>query len=197
MQLIDGVWVHKRVQTAVGTRSMTKQSMAAACDVNAIMRKYLSTGVLEHVKERDPLYGDFTDVEDYHASVNRVRAAQETFDGLPASIRDHCDNDPAELVRMALDPERREEMEELGLLPPREPAASSIPQNPPIRIRTHLIRARKRHTPFHVIRARKWYRPFHVIRARKRHRPFHVPRNQSPGGETPSTVEVLDLNCSD
>jgi len=107
---------HRRVRTAVGTTSRTKQSMAAECDMNAIMRRHLAGGGIQHINTREGFYGDFTSIGDYQGAMQRIRAADERFARLPAHVRDHCGNDPAELVRMALDPERRDEMVELGLL---------------------------------------------------------------------------------
>lgn len=111
-----------RVRTAVGTRSRTKQSFRSESDINVILAKYRATGVLEHWNRRVPRYGDFSSVPEYREALDRVKAAQQAFDQLPARVRKHCQNDPAELLQLALDPGRREELVALGLVPPGEAA---------------------------------------------------------------------------
>lgn len=132
----------RRVRKEVGERSRTKQAMKDACDINAIMRRYHKGGMIDHLSGRTPIYGDFSDVGDYHASMEKVRAAQAAFDALPSAIRDACDNDPAELLDMAMNPERAEEFEALGIeaglvvaqeeaVPEPEPEAPPSPAEPP------------------------------------------------------------------
>jgi len=120
-----------RVTTPVGTESRTKQSFQEESDVNAIMRKYLSTGIMEHVNRAAPRYGDFTNADDYLASVEKVRSARAGFDALPAHVRDHVKNDPAELLKLVFDPERREEAAELGLVDPKQEELPLVPPDPP------------------------------------------------------------------
>jgi phage internal scaffolding protein len=79
--------------------SRTKQSFAKACDINNIMKKYEKTGVLTHVVNSKGLYGDFTQAGDYHAALNSVKAAEENFMALPASIRNQFKNDPGLLLQ--------------------------------------------------------------------------------------------------
>lgn len=122
---------HRRVRTPVGTETRTKQADRDECNINSIMARYQSTGVLGHQRDVEAVYGDFTSVEDFHGAQNRIREAQETFDALPAHVRRHCRNDPGELVAMALDPERIDEMVELGLLARLEEKEPPTPPSPP------------------------------------------------------------------
>lgn len=110
----------ERVRTAVGERSKTKQSFAEETDINAIMRKYLATGILEHQNMSPPRYGDFTSADGYLSAMNKVKRAEELFAGLPAKVRDHVENDPSKLLALVFDPKRREEAAELGLVDPKE-----------------------------------------------------------------------------
>lgn len=107
-----------RVRTPVGEVSKTKQSFAEETDVNAIMRKYQATGILEHQNTAVPRYGDFTNADSYLEAVNQVKHAEALFAKLPAKVRDHVKNDPGRLLDMVFDPERRAELEELGLVAP-------------------------------------------------------------------------------
>lgn len=115
---------YARVSTPVGERSRTKQSFAEESDVNAIMRKYLATGIIEHQNREAPRYGDFTNADDYLSAVNRIKSADASFAALPAKVRDHVENDPAKLLALVFDPERREEAAELGLV---EPMQAELP----------------------------------------------------------------------
>lgn len=101
--------------TEAGGRSRTKQSDMDLCDVNAIVRRARSTGQLEHLAKQVPRYGDFTNVDDYLTCLSRVREAHDQFAALPSAVRDHCDNDPGELIALVMDPERRSEVEGLGM----------------------------------------------------------------------------------
>lgn len=118
----EDVVQHERLRTPVGEKSRTKQSFAEETDINAIMRKYLSSGIMPHIASSPPRYGDFSSAGDYLESMNKVKDAEQRFADLPSNVRDHVDNDPAKLLELAYDESRRDELVELGLLPP-EPEA--------------------------------------------------------------------------
>lgn len=121
-----------RVTTPVGDRSRVKQSFAEESDVNAIMRKYLVTGMEPLRNRTEPRYGDFTSGSDYFDALTRVRNAERLFLEMPSPIRDHVNNDPRQLLDLVFDPARRAECVELGLVseappevtPPEEPEGS-------------------------------------------------------------------------
>ncbi len=94
--------------------SRTKQSELEACDINNIMARYATTGVLTHVASGEPLYGDFSEVEDYQASLNKVMSAEERFNSLPSDVRKKFDYDPQKMVEFILDEKNREECYNLG-----------------------------------------------------------------------------------
>lgn len=97
--------------------SLTKQSEADACDINKIMGQYEKTGLLPHINHYQGRYEDLGDSRSYHENLNAVIAAQDAFDSLPASIRTRFGNDPALFLDFVSDPDNREEMEKMGLLP--------------------------------------------------------------------------------
>lgn len=114
------MWVHpliERVPVRYSSEkpSRTKQSFKDATDINAIMRKYLVSGVVPTLNPAAPMFGDFTDVGDYHSCLVRVRNAEAAFLELPSHVRDAVGNDPEQLLALVTDPERRAEAEELGL----------------------------------------------------------------------------------
>lgn len=88
--------------------SMAKQSAAAECDINNIMRKYKATGLISHINARQALFGEFEGPEDYQDAMNAVLAAQEAFGLLPAAVRDRFQNDPAALIAFVADANNRE-----------------------------------------------------------------------------------------
>lgn len=95
--------------------SMTKQSFRDECDINVIMKKWEKTGVIDHVRDIQGQYGDFTDVKDYRSALDAVIQAQEAFDGFPAELRARFSNDPAQFLDFVQDPSNMEEMISLGL----------------------------------------------------------------------------------
>ena len=107
--------VRRRVTHPVVGKSKTQQQFKDDADVNAIMKRWRSTGSVEHVMATQPTFGDFTDAVDFHRGVNRVLEAQEQFEQLPSEVRRAVDNDPGKLLELVADPERRDLVEELGL----------------------------------------------------------------------------------
>lgn len=113
--LVRTRWTAIRVQTHPRGVSRTKQSFADDCDVNSIVRRWKATGVLDHVMNEAPRYGDFSTQTDYQEALTRINAAQANFERLPAELREVHGNDPGEFIKWAHDPEKREELEAAGL----------------------------------------------------------------------------------
>lgn len=95
--------------------TLAQQHFKEECDINYILQQFNITGVLPQ-NPISPRYGDFSGISDYHTALNRVIAAQEEFDSLPAQIRARFDNDPAKLIEFLDDEANRPEAEELGLV---------------------------------------------------------------------------------
>lgn len=112
-------------------KSMTKQSFKEECDINTIMAKYRSTGLVDHVAAHQGRYDNLPDETDYHANLNSVMEAQETFDSLPAKIRARFDNDPSKFLGFVLNPENQTEIDEMGLGVPDSPSGALAPPAPP------------------------------------------------------------------
>ena len=108
--------------------SLAQQHFKEECDINTILQKFNITGLLPE-NPLSPRYGDFTGISDYHTALNRVIAAQEEFDGLPANIRSRFDNDPSKLIEFLENSENRPEAEQLGLVEKQAaPAAEITPE---------------------------------------------------------------------
>lgn len=102
--------------------SLAQQHFKDECDINTILQKFNITGLLPEAP-LSPRYGDFTGIGDYHTALNRVIAAQDEFEALPAQIRARFDNDPSKLIDFLEDNNNRPEAEELGLV---EKAAAEV-----------------------------------------------------------------------
>jgi len=106
----------------------TKQSFVEECDINNIMARHKRTGVIDHLAKYPLHYGDFTNANDYQEAHNKLIAANDAFDALPAHVRRRMDNDPAKLMDFMADPDNVEEAQELGLLPkPSDPDPEPVP----------------------------------------------------------------------
>lgn len=115
-------------------KTMAKQAFKDECDINTIMAKYKSTGLIDHVKNVQGSYGDFTSVQDYQLSLNQVIEAQDAFEQLPAKIRARFNNDPSHLMSFISDEDNYDEALKLGLIDPKpEPPAPTRVEvvNPP------------------------------------------------------------------
>ena len=108
--------------------SRTKQSELEDCDINNIMARYATTGVITHLQKGEPLYGDFSEVEDYQASLAKVMSAEERFASLPSEVRKKFDYNPQNMIDFILDEKNREECIKLGFI--NAPASPGLPNSP-------------------------------------------------------------------
>ena len=101
------------------SRSRTLQSAKDECDVNKIMERYEKTGLLVDPLSgvtRQPQFGDFSNIGDYHAICSRIASLQSQFMLLPAGVRSRFDNDAGALLDFLADPKNAKEAVDLGLL---------------------------------------------------------------------------------
>ena len=106
--------------------SLTQQHQKQDADINHIVARFGITGELPFA-DRQPRYGDFTAVTDYHSAMNAVRSANEDFMSLPAELRARFHNDPAELVDFLASSYNKDEAIKLGLVnaPIADPVSAS------------------------------------------------------------------------
>ena len=102
------------------SESLADQSAKDECDINEIVRRF---GVGYQMPEglRMPQYGDFSNISSYHEACNAIAQAGESFDLLPAAVRDRFNNDPGKFVDFVLDDKNRDAAIELGLIPKDKP----------------------------------------------------------------------------
>lgn len=124
-----------RLPFDTGSVSRTKQSFQDESDINNILKKYLKTGVMEHVRENEGQYIDLPEVPDYQEALNIVIRGREAFDSLPGSVRERFQNNAEDFLGFMNDPANMEESVELGLRelpevdeePPVEPPTAEPP----------------------------------------------------------------------
>ncbi len=119
------------VQLTCTEKTLTRQSEAAACDINNIIKRFHKTGVLP-IDQRDLFFEDVSQMTTYHDALNQIHTAQHAFMQLPAALRMKFDNDAATFLDFASNADNRDEMRELGLLEPLEqPPEPPDPPDPP------------------------------------------------------------------
>lgn len=96
--------------------SLTKQEFVAECDINTLMRRYQTAGLVPEVAAGMASYGDFSAEIDFLAAQRTVVRAREQFEALPSSVRDSFNNDPARFLAFVNDRNNIDEAEKLGLL---------------------------------------------------------------------------------
>lgn len=124
------------VYSETGVQSKTKQSDALTSDVNSIVARHIAHRIPFPDGMSRAMYGDFSDIGDFHSAVSRVRRMEDTFSRLPAHVRKHCHNDPGEFLAMVYDESRVDELVKLGLVPevvkPAEPVVVDDPVVDPV-----------------------------------------------------------------
>lgn len=120
-----------RTSISFPEKTMAKQSFRDETNINTIMQRYQTTGIIEHVSKVQGSYGDFSNVQDYQLSLNQVIEAQAAFDQLPAQIRKRFANDPAHLMSFLQDPDNLDEAVRLGLVEKPAPKEEPKPTPPP------------------------------------------------------------------
>lgn len=119
------------VKSFKGIQSKAKQSFKAEADINNIMAKYVKTGIPPEAGRRQPMYGDFSNGENYQDTLNKVIQAKNAFALLDSKIRERFNQDPAEVLDFLANPENHEEAVEIGLIAAEEAAAEPEPAAAP------------------------------------------------------------------
>lgn len=117
MEMKRNYVTYPRVQSHPFGESRTQQNLAEQTDINWILRNQAQNGVITHVNKHQGQYGDFSSGTEYHEAMNMVSAADQMFASLPAEIRNQFANNTSDFLEFVADPENREEMAEMGLIP--------------------------------------------------------------------------------
>lgn len=105
----------RRVRVDASKDGRTHQSMKQECDINQIMERHRVTGMVTHVNNGQPRYGDFSNLGDYQEALYTMKRAEEAFMTLDAHVRRKFSNDPQELIDFLDNPANDQEAIELGL----------------------------------------------------------------------------------
>lgn len=95
--------------------SRTVQDAKDECDINVIMQRYKTMGVMPQGVGVG-VYGDFSGAEDFQAAQETIMRARAQFDALPSEVRARFKNDPAGLLAFVADKNNLEEAARMGLL---------------------------------------------------------------------------------
>lgn len=100
--------------------SKTQQHFKSEADINLVMKRYNTSGLLtdpSKVPTVMPKFGDFSNVQDFHSMQNKLIEVKNYFMSLPSETRKLFDNNPQNLLSWIADPKNLKEARELGLLP--------------------------------------------------------------------------------
>nr|QJB20618.1 MAG: internal scaffolding protein [Microvirus sp.] len=112
--------------------SMTQQNFRDECDINNIMARYQSTGLLDvNLTQERGVFTDVANAVDYHTAQNIILQAREVFSELPAKIRKRFNDDPGLLLAFLDDSSNRDEAIALGLVKAPEKAADAAAAGTP------------------------------------------------------------------
>lgn len=114
--------------------SLTQQHFKEEADVINIIKKHDRTGLIEYVNRSVAQYGDFTEVNEYRESLDKVNAANTAFMEIPAAIRARFNNDAGAFFEFATNPKNLDEMVKLGLAvaPVKEPVVPPAAKEPSV-----------------------------------------------------------------
>jgi phage internal scaffolding protein len=99
--------------------SRTQQHFRKEANINSIVAKYRTSGLLTNPMHKATLYpefGDFSNVTDFQTMQNKMIEINDYFMSLPANIRKEFDNSPQKLMAFMSDEQNIDKARELGLV---------------------------------------------------------------------------------
>lgn len=108
----------------------TQQHFKDDSDINNIMARFISTGLMDYVQTHEPQYGDCTGIT-FENAMDTVVRAQNLFDALPAEWRKRFQNSPEVFLDFVQDPDNLEEAIKMGLAT-RRPVVKPQPTTPAV-----------------------------------------------------------------
>jgi len=85
------------------------------------IRNLLKRGFDVHDGADDQQFIDLTQFSDFQEQMERVASAHDSFEQLPARLRERFRNDPAEMINFVQNPNNTNECIQLGLIPQPKP----------------------------------------------------------------------------
>lgn len=105
----------KSVQLNTGSESYVQQQFKDDCDIHTIIDRF-TRGLPYRVNSQTPVYGDFSDVQDFKEAQNLIARTTEFFETLPADLRARFGNSPASFLDFVNNPANEDEAIRLGIL---------------------------------------------------------------------------------
>lgn len=106
--------------------SRTQQQFKSAVNVNNIIARYSSTGVLPQDR-REAFYGDFSVVPDFQERRQVIINAENAFMALPSKLRKRFNNNAGELMEFLQDEKNLDEAIALGLVDAKKTESGNMP----------------------------------------------------------------------
>ena len=97
--------------------SLTHQEFYEDTKTENIINKYVRIGANPYFPAAVGQFLDTTTISDFQTNMERFRAVSEYFESLPSDIRLQFRNDPKFFAQFASNPENKNALEELGLIP--------------------------------------------------------------------------------
>lgn len=98
--------------------SLTQQQFKDECEIESLLKAHNLGQVMGILNNHDqqPLYGDVSEIPDFHVSQNHVARATEYFEGLPSDVRSRFNNSLSEFLTTLNNPDAREALTNMGVL---------------------------------------------------------------------------------
>lgn len=98
--------------------SLTQQQFKDECEIESLLKAHNLSQVMGIINNHNqqPLYGDVSEIPDFHASQNHVARATEYFEALPSDVRSRFNNSLSEFLTTLNNPGAREALTEMGVL---------------------------------------------------------------------------------
>lgn len=100
----------KRQQFTCVGESLTKQEFKDDCNPTLILEKFQRTGLIDHVNQYQPVFGEQSSLT-YYEAISITRNAQNQFNDLPSSTRHFFNQDIGEYLDFISDPDNVEKLE--------------------------------------------------------------------------------------
>lgn len=109
----------KRLKTSIKFKqpSRTKQAFKEQCDINTIMTRFATTGILPETNSAPPVYGDAPS-QTFHESMNAIHEAKNDFYDLPNETREKFDFNPHKYIDFITNNPDASQLADMGLLSP-------------------------------------------------------------------------------
>lgn len=127
-QILAEKITYQRADGSVGVKTLnkaptkTQQHYKDQANINNILAKWHKSGIDPRRTGRKSMYVDHRDLpKDYETALQKVMAAEDTFDHLPSSIRNKFNNNVQAMIDFAKDPKNLEEGIKIGLFEPPKP----------------------------------------------------------------------------